>query len=219
MSTLLKKETMRLIAAALVASALGLVTTACGGGSMKPGTGDLDDNSGNDTSGTDDPGLGDDYSNPDASYPSISEDFEIEGGNGSFTKSGIYTDSVLKVTVTAGQPTTVPGTGYTAMFSCLKYKVTVGTKSYTVFVSNTGSAGWGNCYGAVTSKTLDFSDQLYAGHPRMSVKVSNPMYDNCRLYGNIYGTGCPLTSVYNQTSTHRGHIVTGNLEIHTDISN
>jgi hypothetical protein len=37
--------------------------------------------------------------------------------------------------------------------------------------------------------------------------------DNCRLYGNPYGYGCPITAVY------WNHMVQGKLEVHVNGTN
>jgi hypothetical protein len=200
------------LAAALIASALGFATVGCGGGSLQ-------DPAGNFNPGDHGQSPGPDWNNddidqdPNGTYPAISEDFQIQGHSGTYQRSGINTDSRLLVTVRAGFPTVIPGTGFTAGFSCVRYRVRVGSKTMTAFVTNSGqNVTFGPCAGARTFVTLDFSDQLYPGHPAMTVRISSPEYDNCRLYGNVYGSGCPITAVYST------HVVTGSIEVQTDIT-
>lgn len=139
--------------------------------------------------------------------PAYTFDFSNQGPQGKFTATQIDTDNLLQVTVTLGQPTTIPGTGYTAEYSCAQFMVTVLGQSQTVFLSNTGSPGYGYCNGAQTSQMVDFSSRLTTGHGPVSVTVTNVSYDNCRLYGDVYGYGCPMTAVYST------HILTGALSI------
>jgi hypothetical protein len=153
--------------------------------------------------------------------PPIDYDFQNQGSTGNTVISGIATDDLLKVDVSLGQPTTIPGTGYTAMYSCARIKVTVSGQSQTVFLTNLGvditsANGFSSqnpCFGAVSSASLDFSSRCTLGHGPMSITVTNVSYDNCRLYGNVYGYWCPLTSVYST------HILTGHVSIHTNSTN
>jgi hypothetical protein len=129
------------------------------------------------------------------------------------TITGIFTDNKLQITVGGGDPGAVGNTGYTAAFSCLRVNVTVLGQTQTAFVSNTGAPGWGYCSGAQPTQTLDFTSRVTQGHQAVTIKIDSPMYDNCRLYGNIYSYGCPMTAVY------WNHIVNGSIEVHTNGTN
>lgn len=139
--------------------------------------------------------------------PAYTFNFSNQGPTGTYTANNIDTDNLLQVSVTLGQPTTIPGTGYTAEYSCAQFLVTVLGQSQTVFLSNTGSPGYGYCNGAQVSQMVDFSSRLTSGHGPVTVTIENVSYDNCRLYGDVYGVGCPMTSVYST------HILTGALSI------
>lgn len=126
-----------------------------------------------------------------------------QGGNptpagvsvGSYTTAGISTDNIFKITVSSGSYTTIPCTGYTAVYSCLQYTITVGARSETVKVSF-GNPQSGPCAGIPSSKTLDFSDQAGPGHGPLTVRVSQPQSDNCRTSGYPNSGGCAMSPLY-----------------------
>ncbi len=154
----------------------------------------------------------------DGSY-TITSSFKIAGpkasSGSSYTRSGISTDNVLRVTVTGGQPTTIASGSYTAQYSCMRVTVTVGSDTQEAFVTNTGSDGTGSCAGAKSSETLDFSGSLTPGHGSVSVKVSEAQYDNCSNqwpWYNIAMSGCALHDVYTY-GTSASHYVQGRLSV------
>ncbi|MEO5969048.1 MAG: hypothetical protein ABIQ95_03905 [Bdellovibrionia bacterium] len=128
---------------------------------------------------------------------------------GSYSTSGISTDNVFKVEVTSGSPTAIPCTGYVANYSCLQFKVTVGSRSEDVKVSY-GSPQSGPCAGVPSTKTLNFNDQASVGHGPLAVVISQPKSDNCRAYGSVLYTGCPMAPIYDN------QIVSGTLGVITN---
>jgi len=126
---------------------------------------------------------------------------------GTYTTAQISTDNILKVKLTSGAPTTLPCTGYTANYSCLQYTVTVGTRSQTTMVSYGTPPTGSPCdlAKATNSVTLDFGDQVTAGHGPMAVSVSQPQSDNChanpyafQLFGSsaVQYVGCAMAPIY-----------------------
>ena len=226
----------RLLAVISVMSAMG---SACGGVAYRevPGSETTpSSSSGGSTDSGSDPYTdtsGDETSSDSENTYSISTSFKIAGpgasSGSSYTRSGISTDSLLKVTVSGGQPTTIAAGGMTAQYSCMRVTVTVGSDTQEAFVTNTGSAGTGTCQGAVASQTLDFSHTLTPGHGTVSVKVSEAQYDNCSnqyselcSWGNMYcyypysfniaASGCALHNVYSVNGA-ASHYVQGKLTI------
>ncbi|MFZ9596052.1 MAG: hypothetical protein ACO3A2_08245 [Bdellovibrionia bacterium] len=133
----------------------------------------------------------------------------------------VPTDNLFKVKVSASPPSVIPCRGEIANYSCLQFDVTVGSKTLTAKVSY-GNPSTGPCAGVPNSVTLDFSDQASPGHGDLKVKVSKPMYDNCRLYGQqtqlyypwvspVSIWGCPMSSKY------PSHIVSGSIAITTNL--
>jgi hypothetical protein len=128
---------------------------------------------------------------------------------GTYTTAGISTDNIFTVQVTSGSPTEIPCVGYIANYSCLQYKITVGTRSELVKVSY-GNPQYGPCAGIPSSKTLNFNDQATVGHGPLAVVVSQPQSDNCRLWGSLDHTGCSMTPIYDN------QIVSGTLAVVTN---
>jgi hypothetical protein len=207
---MMKKLTHKIPVLILMASSL----SACGGQAYRENGGTPTNTTGNipgsssgpttpTTTGSDPTVVG----TVDNTIPMQSEEFTLAGTttppNGStrpgpmtHTISGIITDNRLRVVVSGGPAQPFSGGGFTVGLNCLQVRVTVNGSSQTAFVTNTGSPGYGYCNGAVASQTLNFDGQATPGHGAMSVTIDNPMYDNCRLYGNIYSGGCPITAVY-----------------------
>ncbi|MFL5812324.1 MAG: hypothetical protein ACJ763_02005 [Bdellovibrionia bacterium] len=158
-----------------------------------------------------------------STYPAITTSFTLTGSSGS-TPSYSYTvttDNLLKVRVNAGAATNViPGSNFSATYECVSYNVTALGQTLS---TGTLSVSGGNsiCPGAPTSKTLDFSSRLTAGHQSVTVKVVATGYDfycqSCLTYPwmfNAYPYGyyscsmyCPLKTVY------QNHGVTGTMDI------
>jgi hypothetical protein len=132
---------------------------------------------------------------------------------GTFSTPGISTDNIFKVTVSSGSYTTIPCTGYSAVYSCLQYTVTVGSRSETVKVSYGTPQIGSPCDGIPSSATLDFSDQVGPGHGAMTVSVSQVQSDNCRQAGYSQSSGCAMTPLY------ANYIGTGSLAVVTNRGN
>jgi len=205
--------------------------SACGGVSYRevPGSGTSPSSSSNsgssDQTYTDDEGntyhdtSSDDYSSESSASETyqITSTFKLAGPDASsgstYTRTGISTDNLLKITVTGGQPTQIASGGnYVAGYTCIRVSVTVNGDTQDAFVTNTGHDGWGYCYGAKSSVTLDFSGSLSPGHGTVSVRVSDAQYDNCRLYGNFMSGGCPISSVYTVNGSP-SHYIQGRMQI------
>lgn len=189
-----------------ISSIGGSSTTSTGSGSTSTGTGSGTPSTGGGTTpAPSDPNL----------LPPISHAFSNQGVT-STSISDIVTDNKLAVTVKLGQPSNIPNTGYTAAYRCARINVTVANQTQTVFVSNTGAditESYDPCSGAKKSQTVDFSSRLTTGHGAMSVAIQNVAYDNCRLYGNVYGSGCFLTTVYST------HVINGTIDVHVNGTN
>jgi len=130
---------------------------------------------------------------------------------GTFTTAPISTDNIFKVTLSSGSYTTIPCTGFTEVYSCLQYTVTVGTESQTVLVSY-GNPQSGPCKGLPSSITLDFSHQAGPGHGALAVKVSQPQSDNCHTWGYPSQAYCSMAPLY------PNYIGAGSLAIFTNMA-
>lgn len=141
-------------------------------------------------------------------------------GSGTYTTPTIHTDTVLKVTISAGLAKVVSGTGFTPVFGCVSYTVTVDGQSVQTDILSNGT-GDGDCYGSPQSQTIDFSGRLGSGHNSMTVEVSDVQNDfrylNCienpSLY-SVYPYGpYSCTMYYPVTALYKTHVASGNLSI------
>lgn len=199
-----KKESIRFVAAAFLASALTLALTACGGGSLQNPGGDSNFGNGDFDYGDVEDGEG------DGSFrPTVSHSFTITGDGGAtptYTSPTISgADSILNVKVTPGRAEVIRATeysGFSASYQCVTYKIalimgstTITTKTtkplmpgggtprthyfYNYFTMNPMYRGeyFTPCQGGVATEVLPFSSHLYAGHPSVRIKVSSVKTD------------------------------------------
>lgn len=155
--------------------------------------------------------------------PNYSFHFQVQGtGYASQIGGGgmqVSTDTVLSISVTAGNGLQLPGTGYTVGFNCEMFNIKVGNDSQTAFVKKSnytdfmllyGYMSYDPCESANTTWTADFSSSLSPGHGAVNIQVNGTQYDNCRLNGDVYDGGCGMSSVYST------HLVDGFLQVTTD---
>jgi hypothetical protein len=126
----------------------------------------------------------------------------------------IYTDDLLEIEVTGLSASAVSGSGYSAVYSCVRVQVEVEGETQTAFVTNTGADGTGVCAGAVARQTLDFSHRMSSGHGEVEITITDAEYDNCRLYGFLSLSGCPMSSVY--SSSYGKHTVGLNFTVNVN---
>lgn len=170
------------------------------------------------------------------SSPNYSFHFEMTGqgtatqvGGGSLTVS---TDTVLQVSVTAGNGIPLAGSGFTPGFNCEMFNIQVGDVQETAFVKKQNYTDYplmyefefsDPCQNAQTTWTYDFSSALAPGHSNVPIVINGAQYDNCRKldagsnYYYLYtGTpavevgGCPMDTVYSS------HTVDGFIQVTTD---
>lgn len=203
----------------IAAASLALILSACGGSPARevvgvvpqpqlPGGG-----SGGDTI-------------QDSFQPSWTSDFGVSGQLGpkpKYTTEDLYTDSILKVKITAAPGSLLAdpqGSNFSAEYGCAQFTVTVNGRSVTTQILKVeGSNSW-LCANAPTSQTLDFSDRLGGAGP-VQVEVTNGKYDfYCQMHWdqrNKYGYSewdlagwaapCPLKSAF------KNHMVNGQVAI------
>jgi len=155
---------------------------------------------------------------PSTGIPPISHSFEITGsGTASFT---VDTDNVLKVRIKPDTAGLVSGSGFTAVYSCIKYTVTVIGKSVPTEVLQVGGGGL-NCPTAKTEQIINFSDRLGTGHNSVTITVSavktDFKYNNCLqspwLY-SAYPYGYYSCDLYKPlTNLYTTHVATGVIDI------
>ena len=183
---------------------------------------------------------GDHYPNPSIppvipGDPSMSFSFSISGNGGTrpnYTATGIYTDSILRVTVRAmpGGALSLPGGGYSnysATYQCVSYEITVGGRTVRTSPLAVTPGTSHHCPNAPNSQTIDFSDRLGQNPGAMSVRVANPMYDT---YCSYFEAGMLYPYYWTQENynrycspglytVYRNHTVSGSLDITINGSN
>lgn len=112
---------------------------------------------------------------------------------GTFSYGPITTDNLLKVTLTSNSPTAEPCSTATKYYSCVQWTVTATDGTYTqsqnVKVSY-GNPSTGPCAGLPNNQTISFNPS--SGHGPITLSVTQPQIDNCRLY---YGYANNFNSV------------------------
>lgn len=196
---------------------LGLLVVSCGGSNQEE---ELVDNI-NQPSFNPPPGGGGGtppIPDPDPFEPAYTYTFEVSGTGGEdpvYETPEIYTDSILRVKVIAGQSAnmTLPGyQAYSFPYGCVQYTVTVRGRSVRTDVLRVEGGDSSDCPNAPTEQIIDFSERVNGGEP-VTVQVDRAKYNlYCRLwwYGYIYGYSnlyCPTRTVY------RTHYVSGDLAI------
>ncbi len=137
---------------------------------------------------------------------------------GSYTTPGINTDNKLRITFRADAPSRypLPGTTYSAYYSCVQMKVKVGSQ-IEIMKASYGSPSVGPCAGVPSSVTKDFSGQASLGRGTpLYIVASEPFYDNCHGVGVIqYGAfnwltvqqgGCGAAGYSQQSYYYPAHL-------------
>jgi hypothetical protein len=141
--------------------------------------------------------------------PNYSFHFQTTGsGNASQVGGGsmaISTDTVLRVSMTAGNGLPLAGTGYTVGFNCEQFNIKIGNITQTAFVKKNnysdfmlqyGYMSYDPCAGAQTTWSYDFSGALGPGHNSLNIQINGTQIDNCRLYSDPYDGGCVMAAQY-----------------------
>ena len=144
------------------------------------------------------------------SSPNYSFHFETTGqGNatqvGSTGAMRVTADSVLQVSVTAGNGMQLGTTGYTVGFNCEQFNITVGSLTETALVKKANYTDWMLEYGwmsydpceyASTTWSYDFSPALSVGRSEsLAITINGMQTDNCHANGYPDDGGCGMTSV------------------------
>ncbi len=166
--------------------------------------------------------------------PSVTYGFTLTGTGGthpSETLPPVVTDNMLKVKIIAGAagPISIAngstqGSGYTATYACVSYKITVGGKS---IQSEMLSVNGGSqvCPNAPSEQVIDFSDRLGGGHNNsMSITVSGALYDfACEWL--IQNPWWPLPALYGGCNSNiplkpifKNHVVSGSLDVQINMA-
>ncbi len=165
--------------------------------------------------------------------PTESFSFTVTGANGttpSWTSPTVYTDSILKIQISAGQAGQISANNYsnfTASYGCVEYTIGVYNSQGTIIGQSfsTGvlavNGGDANCSGAATSWTQDLSQSvLTAGAGPVTIRILGTENDfDCLLYEQGYsGLMGPDNTLYCPVRpTYQTHTVTGTVGVQTNM--
>lgn len=210
----------------IITTCLGLLASACGGQPVREsinanqgGTGATNNggtnNGGGSTEEETDPNL----------LPPITSAFSLTGQGGTtptFSMT-VSTDDLLKVKITPGAAgqISVPGySNFSSTYNCVSFRVKILGQTVD---TGTMQVNGGNslCANAPTSKTLNLSNRLTAGHGDITIDVEASGYDfycqSCLTMPWLYGAypyGNSSCSLYCPSHTvYRTHTVTGTVSV------
>lgn len=151
--------------------------------------------------------------------------FSLTGSNGSsgtYTLPPVQTDNLLNIRMIVGpaQQVNVPGTTFTANYSCAGYRVTIGGQSIQTAALNTGAGSpYSPCTSSGDAQIFRLSHLLTPGHGPISVVVSHPRYsfkyESCKAAPWLYtAMGIYNCQIYHpMTGAYDTHVLTGTIEL------